>query len=241
MPRSSFLTALLTTTLTAVAFQPLAAQQPGPSIASGQRSVVKTVGHEQGPRLLSPGQQVPTTLPAPDQDHPQLFHAARYHKPIAQSRNTVPVQTVSDPRTTAAPKQVPAHGYYHGTYNPYGYGAYQGRVNAPTYNPQYYGNYQGRGYPNMNAPLSPTPRPNIPYQTGGTIITNQAFAPHEMLWAHEYNAMYPPYYYKVKGRWFLTPRGVRSHERWKLEGTRVQVKYKSSIPWHSLFRPPVNH
>ena len=95
------------------------------------------------------------------------------------------------------------------------------------------------GYPQQHAPMYPTPQPNIPYQVGGTYITNQAFAPHEMLWAHKYKALYPPYYYRVRGGWIVTPRGVRSHETWRLLGTEVEVKYKDHVPWTALFKPPV--
>ena len=96
-----------------------------------------------------------------------------------------------------------------------------------------------RGYVRLNAPLNPTPRANIPYQTGGTMITNQAFRPSEMLYAHRYQAMYPPYYYKVFGGWKVTPWGVRSYERWKLMGTKVDVKYHSSISPLSGFTKPL--
>jgi hypothetical protein len=70
------------------------------------------------------------------------------------------------------------------------------------------------------------------------MITNQAFAPHEMLYPHTYRATYPPFYHRVKGCWVLTPFGIRSHERWELQGTQVQVKYRSQYPglfkgaWH---------
>lgn len=97
---------------------------------------------------------------------------------------------------------------------------------------------QHPGYVQLGAPLYPSPRPNIPIWTGSTMITNQAFAPHEMLYAHTYRATYPPFYHRVKGGWILTPFGIRSHERWELQGTQVQVKYRSQYPsllrggWH---------
>ncbi len=93
---------------------------------------------------------------------------------------------------------------------------------------------QQPGYVQLGAPLYPSPRPNIPIWTGSTMITNQAFAPHEMLYPHTYRATYPPYYHRVKGCWVLTPFGIRSHERWELQGTQVQVKYRSQYP--SLFK-----
>jgi hypothetical protein len=94
------------------------------------------------------------------------------------------------------------------------------------------------GYPQLGAPMYPSPKPGIPDYVGRTVITNQALAPQEMLYAHEYNAMYGPYYYNVKGGWLWTPFGVRSHERWKLEGTKVNVKYKTSFGLFPKFIPP---
>lgn len=99
----------------------------------------------------------------------------------------------------------------------------------------------GSGYPVLNAPLYPAPVQYVPGYAGGTIITNQALAPHEMLYAHNYHAMYPPFYYRVKGCWFLTPFGVRQHENWKLEGTHVKVKYRDHYRPFSSFHPPVTH
>ena len=98
---------------------------------------------------------------------------------------------------------------------------------------------QQQGYVRLGAPLYPSPRPNIPIWTGSTMITNQALAPHEMLYPHTYRAIYPPFYHRVKGGWILTPLGVRSHEKWELQGTKVQVNYRSTYPglfsgshWH---------
>ena len=59
------------------------------------------------------------------------------------------------------------------------------------------------------------------------MITNPALAPHEMLYEHEYRALYPPFYYRVKGWWIWTPFGVESHDKWELIGTEVRVRYKS--------------
>jgi len=87
---------------------------------------------------------------------------------------------------------------------------------------------QPRGqYPYLNAPLYPAPVPQVPAKMGGAVYTNQAFAPHEMLYAHKYRALYPPYYFKVDGGWWWTPFGMESHDRWKLQGTCVRVKYHS--------------
>ena len=60
-----------------------------------------------------------------------------------------------------------------------------------------------------------------------------------MLYPHRYKAMYGPYYYKVNGKWVVTPFGVWSKENWKLQGTRVDVKYKSHISPFAKFIPPV--
>lgn len=107
---------------------------------------------------------------------------------------------------------------------------------------------QQPGYVRLGAPMYPTPRPNIPVWTGSTVITNQALAPHEMLYPHTYRAIYPPFYHRVKGGWILTPFGVRSHEKWELQGTMVQVKYRSSYPglfsgayWHPPVTSNVQH
>lgn len=96
-------------------------------------------------------------------------------------------------------------------------------------------------YPQIGAPLYPSPVQYTPAYNGGTVITNQAFAPHEMLYPHTYHAMYPPFYYKVKGGWFWTPFGVRQHEDWKLQGTEVTVKYRSHYPLFSGYHPPASH
>lgn len=92
-------------------------------------------------------------------------------------------------------------------------------------------------YPQTNAPLYPSAQPNVPYQVGGTIITNQAFAPHEMLYPHDYRAMYGPFYYVVKGHWVVTPWGVRNNEQWELQGTQLDVKYRARAPLFSGFHP----
>jgi hypothetical protein len=83
-------------------------------------------------------------------------------------------------------------------------------------------------YPRLNASLYPAPVQGVPRWAGATVITNQALAPHEMLYAHQYRALYPPFYYHVKGHWLLGAMGVRQGELWKLEGTEVKVKYRSS-------------
>jgi len=89
------------------------------------------------------------------------------------------------------------------------------------------------GYARLSAPLYPCPVQNIPVQVGGVVITNPALAPHEMLYAHEYRSLYPPFYYKVKGGWLWTPFGIESHDKWELQGTEIRVKYMSR---RNLFR-----
>jgi len=93
----------------------------------------------------------------------------------------------------------------------------------------------GGGYPQRNMPLYPGPRQSTQPWTGGAIITNQAFAPHEMLYPHKYHAMYGPFYYRVKGCWLWTPFGMRQHEQWKLQGTEVKVNYRSTFAPFSGF------
>ena len=107
--------------------------------------------------------------------------------------------------------------------------------------PPQYPNQQS-GYVRLGAPLYPSPRPNIPIWTGSTMITNPAFAPHEMMYPHTYRSMSGPYYHRVKGGWIWTPFGIRSHERWELQGTQVEVKYRSHVPLitKSMWLPPVH-
>ncbi len=94
------------------------------------------------------------------------------------------------------------------------------------------------GYVQLGAPLYPSPRTNIPAYTGMTIISSPALAPHEMLYPHTYRAIYPPYYHRVKGAFIWTPFGMRSHEKWELQGTEVTVKYRSEYPLLRPFHPP---
>ncbi len=97
---------------------------------------------------------------------------------------------------------------------------------------------QQPGYVQLDAPLNPVPRPNIPWQVGGAMYTNQAFYAHEMLYPHCYKAMYGPYYWQVKGGWKITRNGVRECQNWRLRGTEVKVKYRSSRSPFALFLPP---
>jgi hypothetical protein len=59
-----------------------------------------------------------------------------------------------------------------------------------------------------------------------------------MLYPHTYRAMYPPYYHRVTGKYFMTPFGMRTHENWELQGTLVEVKYRGEHPKFKPFFPP---
>lgn len=113
-----------------------------------------------------------------------------------------------------------------------------GPIPAPLYLPPYAPGIIPCQYPYLNAPLYPCPVPNVPYQTGGALITNQAFYPQEMLYPHTYRSIYPPYYYEVRGGWKLFPWGVWQSEQWRLRGTVVTVKYSPSIGLFSGYVPP---
>lgn len=94
------------------------------------------------------------------------------------------------------------------------------------------------GYVRLGAPLYPSPKPTVPIWAGATFVPTPALAPHEMLYPHTYRAMYPPYYHRVKGRYMWTPFGMRTHEDWELQGTLVEVKYRSHYSKANPFIPP---
>ena len=94
------------------------------------------------------------------------------------------------------------------------------------------------GYVHLGAPLYPSPKPTVPIWAGATFIPTPALAPHEMLYPHTYRAMYPPYYHRVTGKYFMTPFGMRTHENWELQGTLVEVKYRGSYSTKNPFIPP---
>ena len=86
--------------------------------------------------------------------------------------------------------------------------------------------------PQYNSALYPCPVAYVPREVGWTMYTNQAFAPHEMTYAHQYRALYGPYYYrKTIGSYCLPfiPKPC-------LQGTVVKVKYSTCLPWG--FTPP---
>ena len=146
--------------------------------------------------------------------------------PQVRQQNSVPVQTATMRR-----QQVPVHTVAAPVVSHVSSGqpvAYGGYPVAPNYGM----------YPQTGAAMYPSPVPNVPYQVGGTAITNQAFYPQEMLYPHTHKSMYGPFYYKVRGGWLVTPWGVRSQEQWELMGTEVEVEYRSQISPFAGFTPP---
>jgi hypothetical protein len=111
-------------------------------------------------------------------------------------------------------------------------------MSSPTMAPTYAGVPSQPGYVHLGAALYPSPRPNIPVETGATFITSQALAPHEMLYPHTYRSLHGPYYHRVTGTYFWTPFGMRTHEKWELQGTMVKVKYRSSQPFLKRMAAP---
>ena len=180
-------------------------------------------------------QPVPIEMP-PVIPKTNTVSGPQYFSATAPGRsNTVPVYPSNNWQTYQAPQQVQrvSQGQYWNASNSVA-------PSSPVYSGYAHMNPQHGGtYPQTGAALYPTPRPGIPHQVGGITIENPAFHPHEMLYAHQYKAMYPPYYYKVNGGWMVTPFGVWSHEDWKLQGTTVDVKYKSHISPFTHFKPPV--
>ncbi|MCH2203475.1 MAG: hypothetical protein MK102_16030 [Fuerstiella sp.] len=152
------------------------------------------------------------------------------------SLHPVPVQTAP-----VLPSQMPQSVYRNspGVYSTVSNGVVRAPVSSS------HGISPGASGSKSGAPLSPgtalypSPVPGIPQQMGGTAVSNQFLNPHEMLYPHHYRAMYPPYFYKVNGKYMVTPFGVWSHEDWNLQGTVVDVKYKSSISPFAMFQAPL--
>lgn len=197
------------------------------------------------------------TRALPDLKTPQYF-PSRFRKsspPVRTAQRSAPVEQVPANPTTerptvlvSQPRELPAS-----VQAPVQNTQMMRPVSAPTmaapmyvmpaahnHQPQAHPHQHVHGYPQTGASLYPCPVPNVPFQVGMTAITNQAFYPHEYMYPHEYKAIYPPYYYHVKGKWAVTPFGVWSHERWKPMGTEVSVKYRSRISPFAGFRPPHN-
>jgi len=201
------------------------------------------------PPQASPGQVQSALQPVPIEVAPVLPNISTVSGPQyfsampAGSSNVIPVHPGSNWQTYQAPTQiqnVSQRPYAHPTSStsPAGPAHTSGGMMTPQPQGGYYPmSSQGR-YPQTGAALYPSPIPGIPQQMGGAAIMHPAFHPHEMLYGHEYHAMYPPYYYKVNGGFLVSPFGVWSHEDWKLEGTRVDVKYNSHISPFTLFHPP---
>ncbi|MGQ0636994.1 MAG: hypothetical protein ACT4QC_20485 [Planctomycetaceae bacterium] len=110
------------------------------------------------------------------------------------------------------------------------YGQVANGVPVDALNPYAY-NFDGC-YPPIRASMYPCPRPDVPREVGWTMITSPAFSPHEMLYAHTYRALYPPYYYRNKCGLACIPFMPKC----KLKGTEVTIKYKSCCGW----RPPIS-
>jgi hypothetical protein len=178
------------------------------------------------PVTLTAGEAEPAVLPAP---------TAQPSETAAPAPSPHQVQP-SQPLPAQGAMQIPAHvDAGHGDVKQAGFFDHAGvivhhpiPVDTPLYLSPYAPQITPNGYPATNAPLYPVPLPNIPYQTGGTFITNQAFDPHEMLYPHSYRSLYPPYYFEVVGGWKTLPCGVFQGEKWRLRGTVVTVKYHSS-------------
>jgi hypothetical protein len=146
-----------------------------------------------------------------------------FHGSISKIFAAILIATLIQTAAVAGSNDIPAQGVASGYIN--GGGAAQPIV--------------GDRYPRLNAPLYPAPVQYAPSWNGATIITNQALAPHEMLYPHQYRALYPPFYYRVKGGWIVTPLGVKQNEVWKLQGTEVKVDYHAHrSPFARFFRPP---
>lgn len=84
-------------------------------------------------------------------------------------------------------------------------------------------NYAQGCYPPINSSLYPSPKADVPREVGWTVYTTPALSPHEMLYAHQYRAMYPPYFYKNTCRLSCLPFVPKP----RLKGTVVTVKYKT--------------
>lgn len=88
-------------------------------------------------------------------------------------------------------------------------------------------------YPQINSSLYPCPKPDVPREVGWTVITTPALSPHEFTYAHQYRALYPPYFYKNTCRLACLPFFPKPC----LKGTEVTVKYRTTYG-HCGFCPP---
>lgn len=174
-------------------------------------------------------QQVPPVPNMNELSGPQYFSASA----SGGFTNPVPVHPGNNWQQYSAP--VPIHQASMGQYSPISMPGMAAPVMMGMQGPVSQNVPSGQ-YPQTGASLYPAPVAGIPHQIGGSMVQNPAFHHHEMLYPHSYKAMYGPYYYKVNGKWMVTPFGVWSHEDWYLQGTTVDVKYKSHISPFSLYR-----
>ncbi|MEZ6062649.1 MAG: hypothetical protein R3C19_20080 [Planctomycetaceae bacterium] len=213
--------------------------------AARQAPEIRQTSNEPQPAQPQPG-TVPLQ-PLPIQYTPPVPNASaesgpQYFSAVGSNGQAMPVQPANNWQQYSAPTAV-----YTGSSAPFHFASSTGMMSATSGAAGPYVTGVGdvvtgspsMGVPRTGAALYPAPIPGIAHQIGGVTIPTQALHPHEMLYPHHYKAMYPPYYYKVNGGWVVTPWGVWSHEDWKLQGTTVDVKYKSYIsPW-AKFTPPI--
>ncbi|MCA9050035.1 MAG: hypothetical protein KDA89_14965 [Planctomycetaceae bacterium] len=235
----------------------------GDAAPSGVRHAVVNDAEKQVPEVrqtsaepqadqLEPAESAPQPLPiqyAPFVPNNSAVSGPQYFSAASSNGSALPVHPGANWQEYSPPAPV-----YQGSPSPYSFATHSGPTVAgpvsmmkvtgghfgynPGFDPSNYGVGEGAG-PAGGPALYPAPKPGIPYQVGSTAIVNQALHPHEMLYPHHYKAMYGPYYYKVNGGWIVTPFGVWSKENWKLQGTTVDVKYKSHISPFAMFHPPV--
>ncbi len=230
MPRMSLPAAVLSLFVAAWTVQPALADGGRPAADTSKPAATASKGSSKTPRLLAPFSKLRqltkksgsngTVQQASHKDSQTKARTAAYNDESEAPAATPPRPLPSPAPVAPAPQRVnPAYSPIPGP---------AGQVGVAVV----------PGYPNLNAPLNPSPVPYVPHQVGSTIITNQAFYPQEMLYAHKYHAMYPPYYYKVRGHWMVTPFGVWSNDHWELQGTEVKVNYRSHYAPFSHFHVP---
>ncbi len=205
--------------------------------AARQVPEIRQASTQPSSQQLEPAEALPQPLPiqyAPVVPNASSSSGPQYFSAATSQGNVLPVHPGANWQQYAPPQPV-----YQNSSGPYSFASSAGY--APGAGPVSMSSARGPagGAGPSSAALYPAPRPGIPQQVGGTAIVHQAFHPHEMLYPHRYKAMYGPYYYKVNGGWMVTPFGVWSKENWKLQGTTVDVKYKSHISPFSLFSRPV--
>lgn len=204
-------------------------QAPGNFRTTGYSENTDVVYVNQNQQAPIPIENAPVIPNMDPTTGPQLFSAV----PAGHTGGPVPVYPGQNWQQYSAP--IPVHQTSGAQFSPISHEGMQGPVSMGMEGPATFNEPTGQ-YPETGASLYPAPVPGIPWQIGGASIPNAALHPHEMLYAHRYRAMYPPYYYKVNGGWMVTPFGVWSHEDWKLQGTTVDVNYRSSISPFSLYR-----